>query len=72
MKIFFKTNIFIWFLYFETQQLKNYSSFIFLMFDANLIQNNFLFGYVGSMPLCEACSWYELRLNSRNSVGSLE
>ena len=25
MKIFFKTNLFIWYLYFETQQLKNYS-----------------------------------------------
>ena len=30
MKVFFKTNLFIWFLHFQTQQLKSYSWFIFL------------------------------------------
>jgi hypothetical protein len=37
MKVFFKTNLFIWFLYFQTQQLKSYSLFIFSMFDLNLV-----------------------------------
>jgi hypothetical protein len=30
IKIIFKTNLLIWFLYFQTQQLKNYSRFIYL------------------------------------------
>ena len=45
MKVFFKNNLFIWFLYFEIQQLKRYLRFIFPMFDPNLIQNDFLFEY---------------------------
>jgi hypothetical protein len=49
MKLFFKTNLFIWFLYFQTQQLKSYSWFIFPMFDPNLVQNDFLYGYGGSI-----------------------
>jgi len=65
MKIFFKTNLFILFLYFETQQLKSYSWFIFPTFDLNLVQNDFLFKYGGSicyyalfhedMVLCKSC-----------------
>ena len=49
MKVFFKNNLFIWFLYFEIQQLKRYLRFIFPMFDPNLIQNNFVFEYGGSI-----------------------
>ena len=48
MKVFFKTNLFIWFFYFETQQLKSYSWFMFPMFDPNLVQNDILFEYGGS------------------------
>ena len=44
----FKTNLFICFLYFETQQFKSYSWFIFPMFDPNFVQNDILFGYGGS------------------------
>ena len=45
----FKTSIFIWFLYFETQQLKSYSWFMFPIFDPNLVQNDILFEYGGSI-----------------------
>ena len=41
MKVFFKINLFIWFLYFETQQLESYSCFIFSVFDSNLVRNDF-------------------------------
>jgi len=41
-------------IYFETQQLESYSWFIFLMFDPNLVQNNILFKYGGSI----LDSWY--------------
>ena len=41
MKVFFKTNLFICFFYFETQQLKKL--FMIHMFNPNLIQNDFLF-----------------------------
>ena len=49
MKVFFKTNLFIWFHIFQTQQPKSYSWFIFPMFDSNLIQNDFLYGYEWSI-----------------------
>ena len=49
MKVFFKTNLFICFSHFQIQQLKSYSRFIFPMFDPNLIQNDFLYGYGGSI-----------------------
>jgi len=45
MKIFFKTNLFIYFLHFQTQQLKSYSWFIFLIFDPNFVQSDFLYRY---------------------------
>jgi hypothetical protein len=38
MKVIFKTNLFIWFSHFQTQLLKSYSRFIFLMTDSNLVQ----------------------------------
>jgi hypothetical protein len=38
---FFKTNLVIWFSYFQTQQLKNYSWFIYLTLDSSLVQNYF-------------------------------
>jgi hypothetical protein len=38
MKVIFKTNLFIWFSHFQTQPLKSYSWFMFLMFDWNLIK----------------------------------
>jgi len=41
-------------IYFETQQLESYSWFIFLMFDPNLVQNDILFEYGGSI----LDSWY--------------
>ena len=31
MKVFFKTNLFVWFLYFKTQQLKNFDCTLPLM-----------------------------------------
>jgi hypothetical protein len=40
-KVILKTNLFISFLHFQTQPLKSYSWFIFLMFDSNLVQNDF-------------------------------
>jgi hypothetical protein len=39
MKVIFKTNLFIWFSHFQTQRLKNYSWFIFLIFNLNIVQN---------------------------------
>jgi hypothetical protein len=50
-KVFFKTNLFIWLSYFQTQQLKSYLWFIFSMFDPNLVQNDLFYGYRGSMYL---------------------
>jgi hypothetical protein len=49
MKVYFKTNLFILFLHFQTQRLKSYSWFIFPMFDQNLVQNDFFYQYGGSM-----------------------
>ena len=46
----FKTNLFIWFLYFETQQLKSYLWFMFPMFNPNLIENNILFESTEGVP----------------------
>jgi hypothetical protein len=48
VKVFFKTNIFIWFLYFQTQQYKSYLWFIFSVFDPSLVQNDFIFKHEGS------------------------
>jgi hypothetical protein len=45
IKVFFKTNLFIWFSYFQTQQLKNYSWFIFSIFDSSLVQNDLFYEY---------------------------
>jgi hypothetical protein len=54
IKVFCKTNLLILkkkdksidvFSHFKTQQLKNYSWFIFLLFDWNLIQNDLFYGY---------------------------
>jgi len=39
IKVFFKTNLFIYFLYFQTQKLESYIWFIFSKFDSNLILN---------------------------------
>ena len=49
MKVFFKISLFIWFSYFQIQQIKSYPRFIFLIFDPNLVQNDFLYGYGGSI-----------------------
>ena len=46
IKIFFKINLFIWFSYFQTQQLKNYLCPI---FNLNFIQNDFVYRYWGSI-----------------------
>jgi len=51
VKVFFKTNLFIWFSHFLIQQLKIFSWFIFLMFDSNFVQNDFLYGYRESIGL---------------------
>jgi hypothetical protein len=51
MKVFFKTNLFIWFSHFQTQHLKSYSRFIFPMFDSNLVQNDFLYQHEESIVL---------------------
>jgi len=56
--VYFYQNIFedkfvhIWFSHFQTQQVKSYSWFIFLMFDPNLVQNDSLYEYRASM-------WYK-------------
>ena len=60
MKIFFKTNLIIWFLYFENQQIRSYSRFIFLRmtfffqyrreYDPHFVQNDFLFSMDGVLP----------------------
>jgi hypothetical protein len=47
-KVYFKINLFIWFSYFQTQQLKSYSRFIFPIFDQKLVQNDFFYQPGGS------------------------
>ena len=51
MKVFFKTNLFIWLSHFQTQQLKSYLWFIFSIFDSSIIQNNLNYQYRGSTPI---------------------
>ena len=53
MKVFFKKNLFIWFLYFETQQLESYSCFIFSIFDPNLVHTDIFFKYGDSIFILE-------------------
>jgi hypothetical protein len=48
MKVFYKTNLLMYFSHFQTQQLKSYSRFIFPMFDSNLVQNVFFYQTGGS------------------------
>jgi hypothetical protein len=48
MKVFCNTNLFMWFSHFQTQPLKSYSCFIFLTFDSNLVQNDFIYRIGGS------------------------
>jgi hypothetical protein len=43
MKIFYKTNLLMLFSHLQTQLLKSYSWFIFLMFNLNLVQNDFFY-----------------------------
>jgi hypothetical protein len=49
MKVLFKTNLFVWFSNFQTQQLKSYSSFIFPMFNSSLVQNDLNYQHGGSI-----------------------
>jgi hypothetical protein len=57
MKVFFKKNLLIWFSYFQAQQLKIYSLFIFPMFDTNFVQNDFIYRYRGSSNLSHNLQW---------------
>ena len=49
MKVFFKTNLYIYFLHFQTQQLEGYSWFILSRFDLNIVLNDFIYEYGGSI-----------------------
>jgi len=51
MKVLFKTNLFVWFSHFQTQQLKSSSWFIFPMLDPSLVQNDLNYQYGGSTHL---------------------
>ena len=57
MKIFFKINLFIWLSRFQTQQLKSYSLFIFLIFDPSLVQNDFIFLAWREYAVLQFASW---------------
>ena len=57
MKIFFKINLFIWLSHFQTQQLKSYSLFIFLIFDPSLVQNDFIFLAWREYAVLQFASW---------------
>jgi hypothetical protein len=49
MKVFCKTNLFMLFSHFQTQQLKSYSWFIFLIFDSNYVQNDLIYQTGGNI-----------------------